>query len=114
MYSIITDSNFVTVPLCFFDRYLKSQFPVVDETVLLDTLCRSENNVHKASEELLSMGFSKKGDNSSKLVKKLHETPSTVEKELKPDSVFIPLRDPSPNLKSYEDKAKSTGDISQF
>lgn len=85
---------------------MKSIFPVVEETVLLDTLCNSENNVHKATETLMTMGFMKKIDQFSKVVKKEEETYS-AEKELKSDCVYIPLRDPSPKLKSYEEKAKS-------
>ncbi|XP_039286115.1 uncharacterized protein LOC111051232 isoform X1 [Nilaparvata lugens] len=41
-------------------RYLKSVFPVVEETLLLDTLCNSDNNVHRASEQLMTMGFNKR------------------------------------------------------
>lgn len=41
-------------------RYLKSVFPVVEETVLLDTLSSSDNNVHQATETLLTMGFDKR------------------------------------------------------
>uniref|UniRef100_A0A8D9FHE0 Uncharacterized protein n=2 Tax=Cacopsylla melanoneura TaxID=428564 RepID=A0A8D9FHE0_9HEMI len=41
-------------------RYLKSVFPVVEDTVLLDTLSGSDNNVVKATEALLGLGFSKK------------------------------------------------------
>ncbi|XP_039286116.1 uncharacterized protein LOC111051232 isoform X2 [Nilaparvata lugens] len=41
-------------------KYLKSVFPVVEETLLLDTLCNSDNNVHRASEQLMTMGFNKR------------------------------------------------------
>lgn len=53
----------------------------------------------------MTMGFIKKTD-QSKISKKVEETYS-VEKELKSDCVYIPLRDPSPKLKSYEEKTKS-------
>ncbi|XP_050542792.1 uncharacterized protein LOC126906305 [Daktulosphaira vitifoliae] len=46
-------------------RYLKSVFPVVEETVLLDTLCGTDNNVTQATERLLTMGFNKGFDLSS-------------------------------------------------
>ncbi|KAI5734131.1 hypothetical protein M8J77_002813 [Diaphorina citri] len=44
-------------------RYLKSVFPVVEDTVLLDTLSGSDNNVVKATEALLTLGFTKKLNN---------------------------------------------------
>lgn len=89
-------------------RYLKSVFPVVDETVILDTLCSSENNVHKASETLMTMGFMKKADLPFKCNLKKNENVSySSEKELKHDSVYIPLHDPSPKIRSYEEKTKS-------
>ncbi|KAJ8738011.1 hypothetical protein PYW08_000606 [Mythimna loreyi] len=42
------------------DRYLKSIFPKAEETLILDILANKENNVQKASEELIGMGFTKK------------------------------------------------------
>lgn len=41
-------------------KYLKSIFPKAEETLILDVLANKDNNVLKASEELLTMGFSKK------------------------------------------------------
>ncbi|XP_026331940.1 uncharacterized protein LOC113239236 isoform X3 [Hyposmocoma kahamanoa] len=41
-------------------KYLKSIFPKAEETLILDVLTNRDNNVLKASEELLSKGFSKK------------------------------------------------------
>lgn len=91
----------------FFNRYLKSVFPVVDETVILDTLCSSENNVHKASETLMTMGFMKKTDFPYKCSLKKEESYSS-EKELKHDHIYIPLHgDSLPKMKSYEEKMKS-------
>lgn len=90
-----------------FNRYLKSVFPVVDETVILDTLCSSENNVHKASETLMTMGFMKKADYPYKCSLKKEESYSS-EKELKHDHIYIPLHgDSSPKMKPYEEKMKS-------
>lgn len=43
---------------CF--RYLKSMFPKCEETVILDVLAMVENNVQKASEQLVRMGYEKK------------------------------------------------------
>ncbi|KAJ8736790.1 hypothetical protein PYW07_000061 [Mythimna separata] len=41
-------------------KYLKSIFPKAEETLILDVLANKENNVQKASEELIGMGFTKK------------------------------------------------------
>lgn len=83
-------------------------FPVVDETVLLDTLCNSENNVHKASETLMTMGFLKKDSLPFKhSIKKNEEGSYSSEKDLKNDSIFISLHDPTPKFKTIEEKAIS-------
>lgn len=44
-------------------RYLKSVFPKVDETILLDVLEQSDNNVQKASEQLIDLGYEKRNPN---------------------------------------------------
>lgn len=41
-------------------RYLKNIFPKVDETILLDILEQSDNNVQKASEKLINLGYEKR------------------------------------------------------
>jgi len=41
-------------------RYLKSVFPTVEEYLLLDVLANSENNVQKASDRLVKMGYVKR------------------------------------------------------
>lgn len=41
-------------------RYLKSQFPKAEETIILDTLAMVENNVQKASDQLIKMGYEKR------------------------------------------------------
>ena len=41
----------------FFYRYLKSVFPTVEEYLLLDVLSNSDNNVQKAAERLVKMGY---------------------------------------------------------
>ncbi|XP_068618637.1 uncharacterized protein [Battus philenor] len=41
-------------------KYLKSVFPKAEETLILDILANKDNNVQKASEELIGMGFVKK------------------------------------------------------
>ncbi|XP_041987529.1 uncharacterized protein LOC121739239 isoform X2 [Aricia agestis] len=41
-------------------KYMKSIFPKAEETLILDVLANKDNNVQKASEELITMGFNKK------------------------------------------------------
>merc|ERR1711953_1365309 len=41
-------------------RYLKSVFPTVEEYLLLDVLSNSDNNVQKAAERLVKMGYVKR------------------------------------------------------
>lgn len=43
-----------------FYRYLKNVFPKVDETILLEILEQSDNNVQKASEKLIDLGYEKR------------------------------------------------------
>lgn len=48
-------------------RYLKHVFPKAEETIILDILEQSDNNVLKASEKLLELGYEKKNtQNNSK------------------------------------------------
>merc|ERR1719290_827356 len=41
-------------------RYLKSVFPTVEEYLLLDVLANSDNNVQKAADKLVKMGYVKR------------------------------------------------------
>jgi uncharacterized membrane-anchored protein YhcB (DUF1043 family) len=41
-------------------RYMKSIFPQAEETVILEVLYSNENNIQKASEILIDMGFNRK------------------------------------------------------
>ncbi|XP_045542006.1 uncharacterized protein LOC106717087 isoform X1 [Papilio machaon] len=59
-------------------KYLKSIFPKAEETLILDILANKDDNVQKASEELISMGFTKKDTSIQK--KKDKETPKPVKK----------------------------------
>jgi len=56
-------------------RYLKNVFPKVDETILLDVLEQSDNNVQKASEKLIDLGYEKRNPTlpSRALAKKKEE-----------------------------------------
>ena len=42
------------------NRYLKSVFPTVEEYLLLDVLSNSDNNVQKAADRLVKMGYVKR------------------------------------------------------
>ena len=48
--------------ICFslVNRYLKSVFPTVEEYLLLDVLSNSDNNVQKAADRLVKMGYVKR------------------------------------------------------
>ncbi|XP_073975809.1 uncharacterized protein isoform X3 [Rhodnius prolixus] len=77
-------------------RYLKSVFPVVEETVLLDTLCSADNNVTHATERLINLGFSKRDTPPPRISLKKAEsepTKATVKKAPSP-----------PRIKSAEEK----------
>lgn len=60
-------------------KYLKSIFPKAEETLILDVLANKDNNVQKASEELITMGFPKK-ETILTLQKKEKETPQPPKK----------------------------------
>ena len=48
-------------------RYLKSVFPTVEEYLLLDILSNSDNNVQKAADKLVKMGYVKRDTPSKTL-----------------------------------------------
>lgn len=66
---------------------MKSVFPVVEETVLLDTLCSADNNVNQATETLLTMGFNKR-TNISDIVPKLPRVTLTNNENDYDDDIF--------------------------
>ncbi|XP_077275332.1 uncharacterized protein LOC143904483 isoform X1 [Temnothorax americanus] len=80
-------------------RYLKNVFPKVDETILLDVLEQSDNNVQKASEKLINLGYEKRNPTVSAraLAKKKEE-------ERVHDEPTAPT--PPPRIKSLEEKNK--------
>jgi len=80
---------------------LKSVFPVVEETVLLDTLCSADNNVNQATETLITMGFNKRHDIISSVPQLPRVTLTNSENDYDEDDMFW-LR-----KKTY-DKTKST------
>ncbi|KAL0123406.1 hypothetical protein PUN28_005736 [Cardiocondyla obscurior] len=80
-------------------RYLKNVFPKVDETILLDILEQSDNNVQKASEKLIDLGYEKRNPIvPAKIIPKKNE-----EEEIHDDQ-SAPT--PPPRIKSLEEKNK--------
>ncbi|XP_011632469.1 uncharacterized protein LOC105424110 isoform X3 [Pogonomyrmex barbatus] len=80
-------------------KYLKNVFPKVDETILLDVLEQSDNNVQKASEKLIDLGYEKRNPTlpARALAKKKEE-------ERVQDEQTAPT--PPPRIKSLEEKNK--------
>ncbi|XP_043488260.1 uncharacterized protein LOC122515117 isoform X2 [Polistes fuscatus] len=80
-------------------RYLKNVFPKVDETMLLDILEQSENNVQKASEKLIDLGYEKRNLTApNKLLNKKKD------KDQNQNERSVPT--PPPRMKSLEEKNK--------
>ncbi|XP_043277688.1 uncharacterized protein [Venturia canescens] len=80
-------------------KYLKNVFPKVDETLLLDILEQSDNNVHKASEKLIERGFEKRNPTGpSKSVARVKEEAMAKPAQVAPT--------PPPRMKSLEEKNK--------
>ena len=72
-------------------RYLKSVFPTVEEYLLLDVLSNSDNNVQKAADRLVKMGYVKR------------DTPS------KKTSIFLPCSVPAILLRCPSSARPSQG-----
>lgn len=78
-------------------RYLKSLFQKAEETFILDILAGSDNNVQKATEKLLKMGYEKRDISAPRLSQRKTE-------DNKKDEVnFTPI----PTVKSIDEKKKS-------
>ncbi|KAL6443467.1 hypothetical protein ACFW04_002951 [Cataglyphis niger] len=78
-------------------KYLKSIFPKVDETILLDILEQSDNNVQKASEKLIDLGYEKRNTTFPvKTAAKKKEEEQTNNEQIAPT--------PPPRIKSLEEK----------
>lgn len=77
-------------------------FPKVDETLILDILEQSDNNVQKASETLIEQGYEKR--NPVPLSKKI--AIAKEDAETQSQSVKI-IPTPPPRMKSVEEKNKS-------
>lgn len=84
--------------LFFRCRYLKSLFPKAEETLILDILANEDNNVQKASEKLISMGYSKKDNHISKAA-------AAAAQQKEAEAVKASSRSSTPpRLKSTEEK----------
>ncbi|CAL7945773.1 unnamed protein product [Xylocopa violacea] len=79
-------------------RYLKNVFPKVEETMLLDILEQSENNVQKASEKLIDLGYEKRNPTVPKSARRKEEEQTKNEQQTAPT--------PPPRMKSLEEKNK--------
>lgn len=79
-------------------RYLKSVFPVVEETILLDTLSSSDNNVTQATETLLNMGFDKRATPPPRVC---------LQRQAPAQSKAPPSPHPPHRMKSIEEKEDS-------
>ncbi|XP_076629555.1 uncharacterized protein LOC143345879 isoform X2 [Colletes latitarsis] len=80
------------------DRYLKNVFPKVEETMLLDILEQSDNNVQKASEKLIDLGYEKRNPTAPKSLAKRREEEQAKNEQTAPT--------PPPRMKSLEEKNK--------
>ncbi|XP_054290719.1 uncharacterized protein LOC129005751 isoform X1 [Macrosteles quadrilineatus] len=93
MFPTVSETHIRTLLL----KYLKSVFPVVEETVLLDTLSSSDNNVHRATQTLQSMGFDKRATPPPRVCLQ-KQTPSTQ------SAPPAPQHSPPARMKSVEEK----------
>ncbi|XP_063244879.1 BAG family molecular chaperone regulator 3 isoform X2 [Bacillus rossius redtenbacheri] len=84
-------------------RYLKSVFPKAEETLLLDILANSDNNVQKATEKLVMMGFEKRDTPPPRLTLRRRE------EEQKEQERRAATPTPPPRMKSSEEKQKMKG-----
>lgn len=76
---------------------MKSQFPKAEETIILDVLAMVENNVQKAAEQLVKMGYEKKEITPAP---RLSHRKKEEKKEIKVEPT------PPPKPKTAEEKKK--------
>lgn len=69
---------------------MKNLFPKADETLLLDVLANSDNNIHATSEKLENLGYTKKdlGLKQPHVQFTEEEKEEEVPEEIKPPKVF--------------------------
>lgn len=80
---------------------MKGIFPKAEETLILDVLANADNNVQKASEKLLSIGYEKKDTSIQKKSIKKTEEEKAKKKELEK------LAAQPPKMKTLDEKNKS-------
>ncbi|KAK0092833.1 hypothetical protein PV326_000477 [Microctonus aethiopoides] len=89
----------LTMNACLIAWYLKNVFPKVEETLLLDILEQSDNNVQKASEKLIEQGYEKRNPTGpNKSIIRPKEDVSVQKIQSAPT--------PPPRMKSIEEKNK--------
>lgn len=81
-------------------------FPKCEETIILDILATVENNVQKASEQLIRMGYEKKEITPAPRLSHRKKEESTVKKQQVVEST------PPPKQKTFEEKKKCENFIS--
>lgn len=94
----------------YFYRYLKSVFPKVEETLLLDVLATEDNNVMKAAEKLKALGFEKRDTPPPRLtLRKKEEEEALAVKEIEIEKEKLEMQKPTPppRMKTLEEKGKS-------
>ncbi|XP_032453253.1 uncharacterized protein LOC100122353 isoform X4 [Nasonia vitripennis] len=81
-------------------KYLKNVFPKVDEYTLLDTLEQCDNNVQKATDKLLELGYEKRSPTAP--------SRASIKKKEEEEKMHIPppAPTPPPRMKSLEEKNK--------
>ncbi|XP_063244881.1 uncharacterized protein LOC134546202 isoform X4 [Bacillus rossius redtenbacheri] len=99
MFPTVSDTHIRTLLL----KYLKSVFPKAEETLLLDILANSDNNVQKATEKLVMMGFEKRDTPPPRLTLRRRE------EEQKEQERRAATPTPPPRMKSSEEKQKMKG-----
>uniref|UniRef100_A0A1B0G0H0 WW domain-containing protein n=1 Tax=Glossina morsitans morsitans TaxID=37546 RepID=A0A1B0G0H0_GLOMM len=87
-------------------RYMKTIFPKADETLLLDILANADNNVQKASEKLISLGYTKRDFTPPpKVMNRYVDVEKHIGKQADELVKIIPLR-PREYTESEKDKMK--------
>ncbi|XP_070499731.1 uncharacterized protein [Chironomus tepperi] len=81
-------------------RYLKSMFPKCEETIILDILASCENNVQKASEQLIRMGYEKKEITPAPRLSHRKKEDTAVKKQQYVEPT------PPPKQKTFDEKKK--------
>lgn len=85
----------------FFCRYVKGLFPKAEETIILDVLANVDNNVQKASDRLITMGYQKRDVVAAN---KAAQRKKEVEQQEKEEKLLLT---PKPvRIKSIEEKRK--------